>query len=114
MRHRRIACAIVFTARLLLVRDEAAAETIHTPHDHVPNFAASPTIRSAANGAWSSPSTWTPNRLPAPTDIVSISHTVTYDSTTGDASVIGIDAGGASVHPSGSKRTLALQLRPAT
>ena len=72
----------------------AASQVIHTPHDHVPNFAAAPTIRSAASGGWSSPSTWTPARLPVPADVVSIAHAVTYDSVTGDASVIGIEAGG--------------------
>ena len=81
-------------AGMTLLAVEAGAQIIHTPHDHVPNFAANPTIRSAANGAWSSPSTWIPARLPAPADIVSIAHTVTYDSTTGDADVIGIEAGG--------------------
>ena len=32
--------------------------------------------------------------MPTPSDIVSIAHTVTYDSTTGDVEVIGIEAGG--------------------
>jgi hypothetical protein len=93
---RRFTCftgsAIVASA-LLLPRD-AAAQVLHTPHDHVPNFAANSTIRSAADGVWSSPSTWSPARLPQPADIVSIAHTVVYDSTTGDADVIGIEAGG--------------------
>lgn len=67
---------------------------IHTPHDHVPNVAANPTIRSAAVGTWSSPSTWSRARRPAPDDIVSVAHTVTYNSTTGDADVIGIESSG--------------------
>jgi G8 domain len=81
-------------AGMTLLAAEARAQVLHTPHDHVPNFAASPTIRSAANGAWSAPATWTPARLPTASDVVSISHAVTYDSTTGEADVIGIEAGG--------------------
>ena len=95
MTRRLFACAAAFAAgSVLALTSDAAAQILHTPHDHVPNFAANPTIRSAANGAWSSPLTWIPNRLPAPADIVSVTHTVTYDSTIGDANVIGIDAGG--------------------
>lgn len=72
-----------------------AQNVIPTSHDHIPNFAARPTISSAANGAWSAPSTWMPARAPGPADIVSISHSVTYDTTAGEADVVGIDAGGA-------------------
>src|SRR5262245_22568272 len=67
---------------------------IHTSHDHIPDFAASPTINSAASGSWSSASTWSPARVPGPSDVVKIRHSVTYDSTTGEADVIGIDTGG--------------------
>ena len=74
---------------------ESRTEGLHTAFDHIPDFAANPTLRSAANGPWSSPSTWTPARVPSASDIVRITHAVTYDSTTGDADVIGIDAGGA-------------------
>ncbi len=88
-------CAISVAAMsMVLLYTAAEAQVIHTPHDHVPNFAANPTIRSAADGPWSSPSTWTPARLPAPADVVSVAHTVTYDSTSGDADVIGIEAQG--------------------
>jgi hypothetical protein len=92
--------AVLFSAMtlaalgMLSLPTPVTAQIIHTPHDHVPNFAANPTIRSASDGAWSSPATWSPSRLPAPADIVSISHTVAYDSTTGDAAVVGIEAGG--------------------
>jgi hypothetical protein len=78
----------------LSVAADAHAQ-IHTPNDHIPNFAAAPTIRSAADGSWSTPSTWAPARLPAASDIVSVAHAVTYDSTSGDVQVIGIEAGGA-------------------
>ncbi len=47
------------------------------------------------NGSWSSPATWTPARLPAASDVVSVTHAVTYDTTSGDVQVIGIEAGGA-------------------
>jgi hypothetical protein len=70
------------------------AQFIHTPHDHVPNFAATPTIRSVAAGPWSSPATWNVSRVPTATDVVSIGHTVTYDSATGIAMVVGVEAGG--------------------
>jgi G8 domain-containing protein len=77
----------------LLVPWSAWAQ-IHTAHDDIPNFVGSPTISSALSGSWSNPGTWTPAGIPGPSDRVSIKHTVTYDSTTGDADVIGIDAGG--------------------
>jgi hypothetical protein len=77
----------------VLVAVPAAAQ-IHTGHDHIPNFAANPTIRSAGSGAWSSPATWNPARLPVPGDIVSITHTVTYDTLAGDVEVVGIETGG--------------------
>src|SRR5919109_700833 len=73
---------------------ESWAQNIHTAHDHIPNFAANPTISSASSGSWSSPATWRPARVPGPSDVVRISHTATYESITGDADVIGIDVGG--------------------
>jgi hypothetical protein len=93
MPRRAIFPALVIAVNLA-VPSAAGAQGIHTPHDHVPHFAATPTIRSAAGGVWSSPSTWSPARLPAPADVVSIAHAVTYDSASGDAAVIGIEAGG--------------------
>jgi hypothetical protein len=78
----------------LLTAPAAARAQIHTGHDHIPNFAANPTIRSAANGPWSSPATWNPARLPVPGDIVSITHTVTYDTLAGYIEVVGIETGG--------------------
>jgi G8 domain len=92
MLFRTLSCAVGVAALSAAV---AKAQVVHTPHDHIPNFAASPTIRSAAAGAWSSPATWTPARVPASSDIVGIAHAVTYDSMIGDAAVIGIEAGGA-------------------
>ena len=95
MNRRAVSCAIAFvTATCLFPPHEAVAQVIHTPNDHVPNFAASPTIRSAHPGMWSSPTTWNPARVPLPSDIVSVEHTVTYDSISGDVEVIGIQAGG--------------------
>jgi hypothetical protein len=85
---------IIIVVGQLSLASQAPAQTIHTPNDHVPHFAASPSIRSASDGAWSSASTWTPARVPGAGDIVSIAHTVTYDMTTGDVDVIGIEAGG--------------------
>jgi hypothetical protein len=71
-----------------------AGAQIRTPNDHIPNFAANPTKSSAVNGPWSSPSTWSPAGVPGSNDRVRITHTVTYASMTGDADVIGIEAGG--------------------
>ena len=65
-----------------------------TPFDTIPNFAFTPTLRSAQSGPWSAAATWTPARLPLPTDVVLVEHTVTYDSLAGVADVVGIDAGG--------------------
>ncbi|HEX2446090.1 MAG TPA: G8 domain-containing protein [Vicinamibacterales bacterium] len=93
MLFRTLFCAI--GAALLSGAVRADAQIVHTPHDHIPNFAASPTIRSAGAGPWSSPATWTPARVPAGSDIVGIAHAVTYDTTSGDALVVGIEAGGA-------------------
>jgi hypothetical protein len=71
------------------------AQTIHTAHDHIPDFAATPTIRSSASGAWSAASTWSPARVPGPSDVVNISHAVVYDVQNGDVDAIGIRSGGA-------------------
>ena len=57
-------------------------------HDKVPNFAKNPTIQSVQNGNWSNASTWNPARVPQSSDRVLISHNVTYDSMTGDATAI--------------------------
>jgi hypothetical protein len=89
-----VAIAVAGVALTLSVAD-ATAQAVHTPNDHIPNFAAAPTIRSAVSGPWSSSATWTPARLPGPADVVGIAHAVTYDSTAGDAQVVGIESGGA-------------------
>jgi hypothetical protein len=70
-------------------------QLLNTAHDHVPHFAANPTISSVTNGAWSNPGTWNAARVPGPSDIVNVKHIVIYDSTTGATDVIGIGAGGA-------------------
>ena len=79
---------------LLILPQQGWAQIFHTGHDHIPNFAANPTIRSIANGPWSSANTWSPATVPGLSDRVLVEHTVTYDSTTGNVDVIGIDAGG--------------------
>lgn len=85
---------VIAVASQLIIPVPGWAQLIHTAHDHIPDFAANPTLRSASSGPWSSASTWTPARVPGSTDIVRIAHTVTYDSASGDVDVIGIDAGG--------------------
>jgi hypothetical protein len=74
--------------------DAGGPASFMTHHDTIPNFAHSHTIVSVRDGAWSSPSTWSPARVPAVGDVVSIPHTVLYDSVTGDVDTIGIEAGG--------------------
>jgi hypothetical protein len=44
-----------------------------THHDTIPDFCAGTTIRSATNGAWSNPATWTPARVPGSNDVVLVS-----------------------------------------
>lgn len=70
--------------------------TCTTAHDIIPNFAGQPTIRSVQNGAWSSPATWSLARVPNPSDTVAIGAgtTVTFDSFTGVAKTVGIEANG--------------------
>lgn len=63
-----------------------------TPYDTIPDFAGNHTISSVQNGAWSSPSTWSPARVPLASDIVMVRHNVSYDSMTGIAEVIGVDS----------------------
>jgi hypothetical protein len=58
----------------------AMASTTALPHN-IPDFCATSTIASVTSGAWSNPSTWSPARVPAATDIVNVASgtTVTYD-----------------------------------
>jgi hypothetical protein len=90
---RTLAVPILLATQMILPHD-GAAQTFHTGHDHIPNFAANPTIRSVSNGPWSSANTWLPTTVPGPSDRVLIEHTVTFDSMSGDVDVIGIEAGG--------------------
>ncbi len=91
---RRPARIAWLVAAIVAVAPAIARAQIHTGHDHIPNFAATPTIRSATSGAWSAVSTWYPARLPGPGDIVSIAHAVVFDTTAGDVEVVGVEAGG--------------------
>ena len=70
-RFSRVAAASLMAVCLIAFVPATGWAQLHTAHDHIPEFAANPTIQSAANGPWSSPSTWTPSRLPAADDIVS-------------------------------------------
>jgi len=78
----------------LLLPSYTSADGFHTPFDNIPDFAANHTISSVSNGSWTNPNTWSPARVPGSNDIVKIRHSVTYDATTGDADIIGIDVGG--------------------
>lgn len=59
---------------------------LHTPRvsgmpQGIPLFCANPTVSSVSSGPWSSPKTWSTNRVPIPGDKVAIAqgHTVVYD-----------------------------------
>ncbi len=83
------------TMCLLGIAEGAAAvnpESFSLHMDTIPNFAQNPTIQTVQNGNWSNASTWNPARVPQAGDVVLIKHSVTYDSLTGDADVIGIEA----------------------
>ena len=90
--------ALVFTFFPSSYTREAKAQAsqphFQTHHDTIPNFVQNPTIRSVGNGSWFNANTWAPARLPNASDVVLISHAVTYDKTTGIADTIGIDANG--------------------
>ncbi|MFV0318425.1 MAG: G8 domain-containing protein [Microthrixaceae bacterium] len=67
---------------------------IETPTDSIPDFAANPTIVSVASGDWSSPSTWSPARVPGSGDVVRIDAAHTVDLDVADTAVLaalGID-----------------------
>ncbi len=85
---------LIFLVIQLISPRQGRTQIFHTGHDHIPNFAANPTIRSVSNGPWSSTNTWSPAIVPGANDRVLVQHTVTYDSTTGEVDVIGIEAGG--------------------
>jgi hypothetical protein len=67
-----------------------------TRHDSIPNFAASPTIRSVASGSWREPGTWQPARVPGADDVVSIAGGTTVLVESGDARArtVGVQRGG--------------------
>ena len=95
MKHVACFCLIVIcVVSQTLIPSNGCAQVIHTAHDHIPDFSANFTISSSSSGPWSSANTWSPARLPGPSDIVRIRHTVTYDIATGDVDVIGIGTGG--------------------
>ena len=54
----------------------------------IPDFCATAAITSAASGPWSSPATWSPNRIPIAGDVVRINngHIVPYDAV-GDVAI---------------------------
>jgi hypothetical protein len=75
-RLRRVALAVVLAG----VPAEALAQHAGPLPHNIPDFCAAPTIRTVGSGAWSDPAVWSPARVPAPGDVVLVSHgtTVTY------------------------------------
>ena len=59
----------------------AHSQQLVTHVDRIPDFGQNPTIVSVGSGPWSSPATWSANRVPAGGDVVQISAgtTVVYD-----------------------------------
>jgi hypothetical protein len=81
----------IVLAALLIVAVPVMSAAVQEVHLHtpgvsgvpqgVPRFCASPTVTSAASGAWSDARTWSNNRVPGANDKVAIAagHVVTYD-----------------------------------
>ncbi len=90
---RRSTCLFIIV--LLMCAHGSGALAQHVlPNDTIPDFCASPSIRSVASGRWSSASTWSPARVPQSNDSVLISAgtTVTFDRTlTFALNAVGID-----------------------
>src|SRR6266436_4572627 len=76
----KYAIALLFVGALA-AQDHNHARMIHGVPGGVPDFCASPTVSSAASGAWSDPATWSPRKVPGAADRVAIGtgHNVVYD-----------------------------------
>lgn len=79
----------LLAALLLLVPAPAVALPVA-----LPNFLATPTLRSIADGDWASVSTWDAGRLPAPGDRARVTHKIGYRRTDGHVAVLQIAEGG--------------------
>ena len=86
-----VCLALVATAATRVQAADPPSFVLH--HDTIPNFAYVPTIQSVQSGPWSSPTTWSPARLPVSGDVVRIGHDVSFDSATGIADVVGVASG---------------------
>jgi hypothetical protein len=90
-----VVALLVATCGLSIRPGQAQAPTeFVVSTDHIPNFARNPTIQSVQNGSWEATSTWSPARIPQPSDRVLIRHTITYNTTNGNVDTVGIDAAG--------------------
>lgn len=79
----------------LFIAQSAYSQQIVTHFDTIPDFGLNPTITSIGNGSWSSPTTWSANRVPTTGDIVQIANAVTYDSASSDhLATVEVTAGG--------------------
>ena len=93
------AAATSLAAATVLVPATARAQNAPPPirgsHDTIPDFAGLPTITSVKSGAWATPSTWNPARVPGAADVVRVAggHLITLDGAR-EAGVVGVQAGG--------------------
>lgn len=89
---RRLLAALIVS--VLACSPSAVVAQIKTAHDTIPDFCASPSVRSVRTGSWSDPSTWSPSRVPSTADVVRVAsgHTVTLDiQASVPASCVGVD-----------------------
>jgi len=102
MNTRRIAyswIALLLAGVVVMAQDHVThaggTREVHGVPGGVPDFCANPTVVSVANGAWSTASTWSGNRVPAANDrvLIGAGHSVAYDAAS-DAAIVCIDVQG--------------------
>ncbi len=71
--------ALGLVSILLPVAIAAADLTTLGDGEVIPDYGASPTIVSVADGSWSDPASWSPQRQPGNGDVVQVSDHITYD-----------------------------------
>ncbi|MGH7818950.1 MAG: G8 domain-containing protein, partial [Candidatus Binatia bacterium] len=89
----RVLLALAASAPASFAQQPGPAIVAHT--DRIPDFGASPTIRSVFSGPWSRATTWSPARVPTAGDVVSITGgtVVTFD-TVSKVKTVSVQGGG--------------------